>query len=195
MIKKLLMKSLARLSRKPRVKVAPQRLEGFILDIGAGGEGVIAKTCGRNTVGVDVRRGEIEEAKSRGSLAQWVLCDACSMPFREGRFDVATFFFSLMYIKTHERKRAVFVEANRVLKSDGYLCLWDAAILEKPDRYVVFVEITLPDGEEIFTGYGVKGKGKEQDLELITKLGLEAGFEVSSAESHKDLIEVCFHSK
>ena len=146
------MKSLARLSRKPRVKVAPKRLEGFIIDIGAGGEGVIAKTCGKNTVGVDIRRGEIEEAKSRGSLAQWVLCDACSLPFRNGSFDVATFFFSLMYIKTHGRKRAVFVEANRVLKSDGYLCLWDAIIRETPELYVVFVEINLPDGEEIFTG-------------------------------------------
>jgi len=192
-IKKFLMKSLAKLSRKPKVKVSLKRLEGFIVDIGAGGEGVIAKTCGRNTVGVDINKGEIDEARSRGSLAHWVLCDACFMPFRNGSFDVATFFFSLMYIKTPKRKWAVFVEARRVLKSDGLLCLWDAIIREKPDLYVVFVEISLPDGEEIFTGYGVRGKEKEQNLELINKLAIEAGFKVTSAESHKNWFRACFH--
>ena len=103
------MKSLVKLSRKPKVKVSTKRLEGFIVDIGAGGEGVIAKTCGRNTVGVDINKREIEEARSRGSLAQWVLCDGCSMPFRNDIFDVTTFFFSLMYIITPKRKQAVFL--------------------------------------------------------------------------------------
>jgi len=186
------MKSVARLSRKPIVQVSPKRLEGFIVDVGAGGEGVIAKTSGGNTVGLDISKREIDEARSRGSLAHWVLCDACSMPFRDGSFDVATFFFSLMYIKTPNRKRAVFVEAKRVLKSDGLLCLWDAIIREKPDLYVVFVEISLPDGEEIFTGYGVKGKEKEQTLELISNLALQAGFEATKIESQKNLIEACF---
>ena len=111
------MKSVAKLSRRPKVKVSPERLEGFVVDIDAGGEGVIAKTCGGETR----RRGyTIGEAKSRGAVAHWVLCDACSMPFRKGSFDVATFFFSLMYIRTLERKRAVIVEAKRVLKLDGY---------------------------------------------------------------------------
>jgi ubiquinone/menaquinone biosynthesis C-methylase UbiE len=192
-IKRLLMKGLAKLSRKPKAKVSLERLEGFIIDIGAGGEGVIAKTCGRNTVGVDIRKGEIDEARSRGSLAQWVLCDACSMPFRNDAFDVATFFFSLMYIRTPKRKRAAFAETRRILKSDGLLRLWAAIVREKPDLYVVFVETSLPDGEEIFTGYGVRGKKKEQNLELINKLAVEAGFKAKSAESHKDWIEACFH--
>ncbi len=174
-LSKFLMKTLAKLSRKPMVKVAPKKLEGCIVDVGAGGEGVIAKTCGRNTVGVDINRREIIEAKSRGSHAQWVLSDACSMPFRDDSFDVATFFFSLMYIKTPDRKRAVFIEARRVLKSDGQLCLWDAVIREKPDLSVVFVDVNLPDGEEIFTGYGVRGDTKEQDRMLVNKLALEAG--------------------
>lgn len=180
------MKSLAKLSRRPKVKVSPERLEGFVVDIGAGGEGIIAKTCGRETVCVDIRKGEIKEARSRGAVAQWVLCDACSMPFKQGCFDVATFFFSLMYIRTLERKRAVIVEAKRVLKSDRLLRFWDANIMEKPDLHVVFVEADLPDGEKIFTGYGVKGNGKEQTLELVNKLALEAGFKVVSTNSHKN---------
>jgi ubiquinone/menaquinone biosynthesis C-methylase UbiE len=132
---------------------------------------------------VDISKREIGEARSRGAVANWVLCDACSMPFRNGTFDVATFFFSLMYIKTFERKHAVMVEAKRVLKSDGLLYLWDATIREKPDLSVVFVEANLPDEEKIYTGYGVKGKEKEQTLELINKLALEAGFKVTRTES------------
>jgi len=187
------MKSLVKLSRRPKVKVFLKRLEGFVVDIGAGGEGMIAKTCGRETVCVDISKREIGEARSRGAVANWVLCDACSMPFRNGTFDIATFFFSLMYIKTFERKHAVMVEAKRVLKSDGLLYLWDATIREKPDLYVVFVEANLPDEEKIYTGYGVKGKEKEQTLELINKLALEAGFKVTRTESHKNWFTACFH--
>ncbi len=192
-IKRLLMKSLARLSRRPRVKVSPERFEGVVVDIGAGGEGVIAKTCGRNALCVDISKREIDEARSRGAVAQWVLSDARSMPFRNGSFDVATFIFSLMYMKTLERKRAIVVEAKRILKSEGRLYLWAAVIAEKPDLYVVFVDVSLPDGERIFTGYGVRGDGKVQTLELVKQLVLEAGFKVITTESHKNWFAACFH--
>ena len=178
-IKRVLMKGLVKLSRKPQAKVSLEKLEGFVLDVGGGGEGTMAKTCGSGTVCVDISRTEISEARSRGAVANWVLCDASSMPFRNDTFDVATFFFSLMYIKTLERKHAVMVEAKRVLKSDGLLYLWDAIIREKPDLSVVFVEANLPNGEKIYTGYGVRGKAeKEQNLELVSKLAFEAGFRV-----------------
>jgi len=192
-IKRLLMKGLVKLSRRPKAKVSLEKLEGLVVDIGGGGEGTIAKACGSETVCVDISREEIGEARSRGAVANWVLCDACSMPFRNGTFDVVTFFFSLMYIKTFERKHVVMVEAKRVLKSDGLLYLWDAVIREKPDLYVVFVEANLPDGEKIYTGYGVRGKEKEQTLELINKLALEAGFKVTRTESHKNWFTACFH--
>lgn len=193
-MKRLLMKGLAKLSRKPQAKVFLEKLEGFVLDIGAGGEGTMAKACGGGTVCVDVNRTEIGEAKSRGAVASWVLCDARFMPFRNGTFDVVTFFFSIMYVKTSERKLAVMLESRRVLKSDGSLYLWDATIREKPELYVVFVETNLPDGEKIYAGYGVKGKKeKEQTLELISKLGLEAGFKATRTESHKNWFTVGFH--
>ncbi|UCG44731.1 MAG: class I SAM-dependent methyltransferase [Candidatus Bathyarchaeota archaeon] len=191
-IRKLLMNSLAKLSRKPKASVSLKRLEGFTVDIGAGGEGVMAKACGRNTVGIDINKREINEARSRGSRAQWVLGDACSMPFRNGSFDAATFFFSLMYIKTTKRKLATFIEARRVLKSDGLLCLWAAIIGEKPGLHALFLEIRLPDNGEIFTGYGVRGTEKKQNLELINKLANKAGFTATSTEAHKNWIEAYF---
>jgi ubiquinone/menaquinone biosynthesis C-methylase UbiE len=189
-IKRVLMKGLVKLSRKPQAKVFLEKLEGFVLDVGGGGEGTMAKACGREIVCVDISKTEIGEARSRGAVANWVLCDACHMPFRNDTFDVATFFFSLMYIKTLERKRAVMVETKRVLKSDGLVYLWDAIIREKPDLSVIFVEANLPNGEKIYTGYGVKGKAeKEQTLELISKLALETGFRVT-----KELCEnAAFH--
>jgi ubiquinone/menaquinone biosynthesis C-methylase UbiE len=99
-----------------------------------------------------------------------------------------------MYIKTLERKRAVLIETKRVLKSDGVLYLWDATIQEKPDLSVVFVEVILPNEEKIYTGYGVKGKKeKEQTLELISKLALEAGFKITRTESHKNWFTICSH--
>lgn len=193
MVKGFVMRSLVKLSRKPEAKVFLEKQEGSVVDIGAGGEGVIAKTCGKETVCVDIRKSEICEARSRGAVANWVLCDACSLPFGSGAFDVATFFFSLMYIKTLERKRAAIAEAKRVLKSDGLLYLWDAIIQEKPDLGIVFVEANLPDKEKIYTGYGVKGKEKEQTLELISRLAVEAGFRVTKTESHKNWFAVCYH--
>jgi ubiquinone/menaquinone biosynthesis C-methylase UbiE len=192
-MKELLMKSLAKLARKPQAKVFLHKLEGLVLDIGGGGEGTIAKACGGETLCVDVSRTEIREAKSRGAVANWVLCDARSMPFRNGIFDVATFFFSLMYVRTYGKKLALMIEARRVLKSNGSLYLWDAAIPEKPDLYVVFVETNLPNGEKIYTGYGVKGKEKEQTLELVGKLALEAGLKVAETESHKNWFRACLH--
>jgi len=133
-IKRVLMKSLVKLTRKPQAKVSLEKQEGSVLDVGGGGEGTIAKACGRETVCVDIKKGEILEARSRGAVANWVLCDACSMPFREGVFDVVTFFFSLMYIKTLEKKHAVIVEVRRVLKSSGSIYLWDAIIREREER-------------------------------------------------------------
>jgi len=184
-IKNLLMRSLVRLSRRPKVKVSLERLEGLVVDIGAGGEGIMAKTCGKETVCVDISKREIDEARSRGAVANWVLCDARAMPFGSGLFDVATFFFSLMYMKTLERKHAVMIEAKRVLKPEGSLYLWDAIIREKPDPYIVFVEASLPGEERVYTGYGVRGEKKEQAPELINQLALEAGFRDARTESHE----------
>ena len=193
-IKTLFMRGLAKFLRKPRAKVSLEKLEGSVIDIGAGGEGVIAKACRKEAVCLDIRKTEIAEAKARGAVANWVLCDACAMPFRNAAFDAATFFFSLMYIKTSERKQAAISEARRILQSDGHLYLWDANVQEKPQLYMVFVEATLPDGEKIYTGYGVKGKAeKEQTLELVSKIALEVGFKTEKTEAHKNWFAACFH--
>jgi len=177
---------------RPKIRVSLEKTEGSILDIGGGGEGVIAKACGPDTVSLDISKREIEEAKSSGAVAQWFLCDACSMPFRNETFDAATFFFSLMYIKTREKKRKALMETRRVLKSTGTLYLWDVVIQREPDPYIIHVDAGLPGGEEISTGYGCGGEGKEQTLQLVHQLAEEAGMKVAKTKSNKDWFETSF---
>lgn len=87
-----------------------------------------------------------------------VLCDACNMPFGRKAFDAAILFFSLMYIKTKRRKRALLREIKRVLKPGERLHLWDKVVEEKPDPYVIQVKVVLSDRKAISAGYGVGGK-------------------------------------
>lgn len=193
-IKMFFMRRFVKFLRKPQAEVTLERLKGSVLDIGAGGEGVIAKVCGNETVCIDIRKTEIEEAKARGAVANWVLGDACHMPFRKAAFDVATFFFSLMYIKLPERKQAVISEARGILRTDGLLYLWDADVQEKPELYMLFVEAKLPDGKKIYTGYGIRGNSeKEQTLDLVGRMALKAGFKADKTEAHKNWFAACFH--
>lgn len=180
------------MEKRPKIRISLEKIEGSVVDVGGGGEGVIAKACGRDTVSLDIRKGEIDEAKSSGAVAQWILCDARLMPFRNETFDAATFFFSLMYIKTSEKKRKVLMETRRVLKSNGMVYLWDAAIEKEPDPYILYVDVSLPSGEQISTGYGIGGEGKEQTLELVQELAEEAGLKVARTKSNKDWFEISF---
>jgi ubiquinone/menaquinone biosynthesis C-methylase UbiE len=73
--------------------------DGFILDIGGGGEGVIGRLKGRDVVAIDIRREELEEAVD-GPLK--IVMDARDLKFLDGSFNTATAFFSMMYIKNRE---------------------------------------------------------------------------------------------
>lgn len=178
--------------REPILRTSIRQLGGRIVDVGAGGEAVIARACESDTVSTDISKEEIREAKLKGASSQWVLSDACNMPFANKVFDVATLFFSLMYIKTHERKRMVLMETKRVLKSGGTLHLWDTIVEEKPDPYIIQVKVILPNGEKISAGYGVGGKGKEQNAGLVQELAEEARLKAVVNKSHGNLLEFSF---
>ncbi len=97
-------------------------LEG--LDIGCG-EGHNTRLVGRRgarMTGVDI--GErfvhhaLEEEKREPLGVEYVIADACDLPFEDGRFDFATAFMSLMDLPTPDRAIA---EAFRVLCPGGFL--------------------------------------------------------------------------
>jgi ubiquinone/menaquinone biosynthesis C-methylase UbiE len=164
-------------TEKQTIEMKPIETKGLILDIGGGGEGIIGRLNGRNVVAVDTRIEELEETKN-DSLK--VVMDATDLKFLPSSFDVATSFFSMMYIK-NDKHRQVFQEIHKVLKRHGTFHIWDVRIppkhVDKP-IFAVFLEILLPN-EKAKTGYGVSWEHKEQDIEYFNKLAEKADFKIT----------------
>ncbi|MFW9920117.1 MAG: class I SAM-dependent methyltransferase [Candidatus Thorarchaeota archaeon] len=160
--------------------------EGYLLDIGGGGEGVIGQLEGTRVVAIDMRKEELEEAKIGDYLR--IVMDATDLQFLDGSFSTVTAFFSMMYMND-ETKRMVFKEASRVLVPGGEFRLWDLIVPKQFDEnkkvYAVMLKIHLPD-REIETGYGCPWATREQDVVLLKKLGQDAGLEVveESVDEH-----------
>ena len=167
---------------------------GRILDIGGGGEGVVARywaACGNNSgdvVVIDNRADELEESPDFGIK---IIMDARKLMFLDNSFDNITCFFSLMYMD--EQTKSQFLdEAYRVLKPNGVLWLWDTSISEVSlkEIFIVNLDIILTDQQRISTGYGVTWN-KSQSSESISALCANAGFSIVT----NTLNEQCFFIK
>ena len=89
--------------------------EGLVIDIGGGGEGIIAQIGKDRITAIEKRQSEIDEAKPNAPTANWVLADATDLPYADEHFDNATTFFSGMYM-TMETFEKICKEILRVLK-------------------------------------------------------------------------------
>jgi ubiquinone/menaquinone biosynthesis C-methylase UbiE len=89
-----------------------ENLNGSILDIGGGGEGVIGQIYGKKVIAIDNRQEELDEAPD---CCQKELMDATELLFPDESFDQVTFFYSLMYMTEEIQHRAI-CEAARVLR-------------------------------------------------------------------------------
>ena len=156
--------------------------QGYILDIGGGGEGVIGQLMGSEVVAIDYKKEELLEA-SDGPLK--IIMDARDLRFLDGSFQTATAFFSLMYLKTREDQRQVFQEISRVLKPGGIFHFWDVDLGEKPDTdhevFIVHLEYVL-SGKAHQTGYGSRWPGDSRGLADYLALAEEAGLEKLEAK-------------
>ena len=158
--------------------------EGFILDIGGGGEGVIGQLKGQQVIAIDISKRELEEAPS-GPLK--IVMDARDLKFLDDTFNTATVFFTFMYIDSNDHQK-VFEELQRVLKPGGRLLIWDVTFPELTDKkknMALFpFKFNLPD-KQIRTGYGVRRPEGEQGLAHFMELAIKTGFQIVS-QNEKD---------
>jgi len=164
--------------------ISPQKrkINGLVLDIGGGGEGIIGLLYGECTVSIDNLKEELDEVKNE-SLK--IIMDACKLKFLEESFSMATFFYSLMYMGTIAKEKALS-EAARVLKKNGVLEIWDTEIPEcdesEKDIFIANLEVVL-NGEIITTGYGVGLEYKQQTIKSICALIEKYGMSIKKSKS------------
>jgi len=167
-----------------KVDLSQVTLNGRILDIGGGGEGIIAQIKGESVVAIDPNKKELEEAPSKGDLK--IVMDAKDLKFLDNTFDTVTSFYTLMYIPKEDHKR-VFQEIYSVLKNDGEFVIWDSVMPIKGDTdksiFIIKLEVNI-GAKKIETGYGVQWK-KEQNSEYFSNLAKDVGFEMLESNEEK----------
>ncbi|MFW6025842.1 MAG: class I SAM-dependent methyltransferase [Candidatus Woesearchaeota archaeon] len=166
-------------------------VQGKILDIGGGGEGIIGQVLGDKIVSIDKLKEELEEAPE-GPLK--IVMDAKELKFISESFNSVTSFFTMMYIKNKYHKK-VFKEIYRVLKPDGRFKLWDIKIPKykggKKDIFLVPLEINI-GSKIITTTYGVLWSERKQNINYFLKLGKDIGFEVDNYNEQDDTFFINF---
>lgn len=168
---------------KPKQRVALSKFPpGRVLDIGGGGEGVIAQLGGGQVFAVDKLFSEIGEARDKATAANWLAADATQLPCANESFAQATAFFSCMYMP-NEIKAAMFKEAYRVLQPNGEFWIWDVPMSDNSRVFALRLEVTLPDQKTITTAYGVRAK--DQSAASLGSLLHQAGFKTEISAQHK----------
>jgi ubiquinone/menaquinone biosynthesis C-methylase UbiE len=153
------------------------RIEGRILDIGGGGEGVIAQIGKEQVIAIDKKKIELEGAPDSGDLK--IIMDAKDLKFIDNTFDTVTAFFTMMYIPFSDHN-IIFQEIYRVLKKDGEFLLWDVNIPERTkdskDIYGIYLHVKTPE-KIIETGYGGYWVRKK-DIEYYKEIAKNSGFKI-----------------
>lgn len=173
------------------IDISNTEINGRILDIGGGGEGVIGQLKGAQVVAIDLRESELKEAADGDYLK--IIMDAKDLKFLNEYFDSATAFFSLMYVPPSEREK-IFKEVYRVLKKEGEFIIWDLIIPEKTDKTKVYYGIKLSiniGSKKISTGYAIRWK-KTQNLNLYSKLGQKIGFSIKGYQEDEYTFHIRF---
>ncbi len=177
--------------RTPLQEVVLNRVTGpgRIIDIGGGGEGLVARVEGDRVCAVDIRMDEVREARIHETQATWVVADARSLCFRDATFDIATFWFSLGFMPGWDVKRHVVREVSRVLTGSGALLVKACRIDCDTDVFIFRMRGILPDGTITQVGYGMHGR-QGQDMSRTAALLEECDFHVVRMEDHGHWFEV-----
>lgn len=168
-------------SEKKTIAISAEYKDIAILDMGGGGEGIIGKLYGKNVIAIDRSMDELNETNNESIK---IAMDACDMKFVQNQFELATSFFTLMYMGEDEKAK-VISEVYRVLKPEGVFEIWDTVLPKydkgKKDIYILQLDIILPS-ETIHTGYGVfMNSFGQDDKSILAKLN-EQGFKILLAD-------------
>lgn len=142
-------------------------MQGTILDIGGGGEGIIGRLYKNQVVAIDNCQEELDEAPD---CFEKVRMDAESLAYQGETFDNITFFYSFMFMNLDTQKQALS-EAVRVLKTGGTLHIWDTEIASAyPEPFCVDLDICLNNEELIHTTFGIISDVKHQTAETFLSI-------------------------
>lgn len=163
-------------------------LDGSILDIGGGGEGIIGRVYGARVTAIDNRQEELDEAPDNCTK----LCmDARALTFSDAAFDHATFFFSLLYMDADTQKQAI-AEAARVVKPGGSVTIWDAAVASAyPEPFLVELEIDA-GGTRVHTTYGIVKPDGAQSAGTFIGMCERAGLRLCAQEDIGETFKLTF---
>jgi ubiquinone/menaquinone biosynthesis C-methylase UbiE len=164
-------------------------IEGRILDIGGGGEGLVSRIEREKVCVVDYRLSEIREAQIHGAPANWIVGDGRHLGFKDASFDMVTLWFSLGYMREWYIKKQVVEEAKRVLIDDGTISIMASRIPESAEQFVFWAHFALPDGTISQTGYGVRGN-QGQTLERVVELLNDLEFRMLNTEDHGEWFSI-----
>ena len=177
------------------IEVKKFKSDGFILDVGGGGEGVIGRLKGKDVVAIDFKKEELEEAAD-GPLK--IVMDARELQFLDNSFNTATAFFSLMYLKTQVDQQKAFEEIGRVLRPGGHLLVWDIDLSERPEPDKEFYVVQLRyrvGGEEFGTGYGQRWPKETRSTAYYIELAGKAGLQHIQTEKNKHAFYLLFQKR
>ena len=152
-------------------------LRGRILDVGGGGECMMGRVYGAQTVAIDIDAQELAEAPD---VCEKRVMDARSLDFPDGCFDHVTAFYALLYMDAEGQRRAI-AEAARVLRTGGSLCIWDTETADGEPPYLAELDVDAA-GQTIHVTYGVIKDDAGQTMERTVRLCEEAGLHVVQAE-------------
>ena len=164
-----------------RLKHLPQ--EGLIIDVGGGGEGLVSRIETSRVCVVDINLNKIREGMIYGQVSQWILSDARMLSVKDERFNVATLWFSLGYIRDWDSKKQVIAEVARVLRRSGRISILGARTTCSDSRFVMRALFHFPDGAISKMSYGMDGT-QRQDAEAVVKLLQETGFNNITSEDN-----------
>lgn len=166
-----------RYERQP-VELTDLTADGYILDIGGGGEGIIGQLKPKQVIAIDISARELAGAPP-GPLK--IVMDASDLKFLDDTFPTATSFFTLMYMNP-ETQRKTMHEIHRVLAPGGRFLVWEVRLPARTDPVkdiAVFpLRITWPGHAPVETGYGTFFPKEPHDVDWFRAMARDAGFDV-----------------